>query len=199
MTDQAQTNAMSGIMDKLKAIENGTHVSTGTSSSGDAGAMADILRKLQKATSESAVELVTETTRNSNLGVAMHTTRTATGVAVARYNVDTEKKTVQEGLTKTFYNITDSGTGKIVHDNLGLFETAMGIVKHLLYTGNSDKVSRLIALDQEYIGAVMETYRHKSRLKRLDENAVQFDVTAAKYSNSKTTVQVTKMKLLKAL
>jgi|TARA_R110000850_G_scaffold244882_2_gene369732 hypothetical protein len=199
MTDQDQANAMSGIMDKLKAVENGTHVKTGTSSGGDAGAMADILRKLQKATTESTAELVTETKRNSNLGVAMNTTRTTTGVAVSRYNIDTEKKTVQEGLTKTFYYITDSDTGDVVHDNLGLFETAMGIVKHLLYTGNSDKVSRLIELDQEYIGTVMETYRHKSRLKRLDENAVQFDVTAAKYSNSKTKLQATKMKLLKAL
>jgi hypothetical protein len=60
-------------------------------------------------------------------------------------------------------------------------------------------VQRILDLDQEYVGAMMETYGYKRRLKRLDESSVQYDVTSAKYSNSRSKLSAAKMKLLKAL
>jgi hypothetical protein len=199
MTEQNQTDAMANILSKLNDVSNGTHKPSATSTIGDTAAMAAILHKLQAATGVAAQDIVTETQRNPNLAVAVNATRTDSGVSVSQYKISTQKKIVQEGLSKTFYMITDTKTGDIMHDSLGLFETAMGIVKHMLYTGDNRKVNRLLELDQEYIGAVMETYSHKSRLKRLNENSTQFDVTTAKYSNSRTKLQAVKIKLLKAL
>ena len=194
------TNAMADILGKLGQVESGSYKKTGGSASGDeVGAMHDVLAKLQEATNGTAYGVVNESKKDPNLAVAMNTTRTEAGVSVSRYDIRSEKKTVQEGLVKTFYSVVDNRTGKVVHDDLGLFESAMGIVKHKLYTQNDNKLQRVVELDQEYVGAMMETYRYKRRLKQLDESSVQHDVTSAKYSNSRNKLSAAKMKLLKAL
>lgn len=199
MTDQAQTDAMSNILGKLNQVEEGTYEKTGGASSEDTAAMADVLRKLQEATGESAREVVSESRKNPDLGFAVEAERTETGVTVSRYDIRTEKKIVQEGLTKTFYHVVDNRTGEMIHEDLGLFETAMGVVKHMLYTKNEQKLERLLGLDRDYVSAVMETYSYKTRMKRLDESSVQYDVTSAKYSNARQRLSAVKMKILKAL
>ncbi len=201
MTDQQQTNAMADILGKLGQVESGSYKKTGSTGAGgdEVGAMHDVLAKLQEATNGAAYDVVTEGQRNPNLATAVNTTRTETGVSISRYDIRTEKKTVQEGLTKTFYSVIDNKTGMVVYDDLGLFESAMGIVKHMLYTRDDNKLQRVLDLDQEYVGAMMETYGYKQRLRRLDESSVQFDVTSAKYSNSRSKLSAAKMKILKAL
>lgn len=198
MTDQEQTDAMAAILGKLNAAQDGTFKKTSIPA-GEVDAMGDVLRRLQEATGAFSQEIVTESKKNPDLGVAVQAQRTETGVSVSRYDIRTEKKTVQEGLTKTFYTIVDNRTGDAIYEDLGLFESAMGVVKHMLYTGNDQKMQRLLDLDQEYVGAMMETYGYKSRLQRLDENSVQYDVASAKYSNSKQKLSAAKMKILKAL
>lgn len=198
MTDQEQTDAMAAILGKLNAAQEGTFKKTSTSAS-EVDAMGDVLRRLQEATGVFSQEIVTESKKNPDLGVAVQAQRTETGVSVSRYDIRTEKKTVQEGLKKTFYAIVDNRTGETVYEDLGLFESAMGVVKHLLYTGDEVKMKRLLQLDQEYVGAMMETYGYKNRLQRLDESSVQYDVASAKYSNAKTKLSAAKMKILKAL
>lgn len=199
MTDQQQTSAMSDILNKLGQVESGSYKKSATAGGDEVGAMHDVLAKLQEATNGAAYSVVTESENNPDLATAVNTTRTETGVSVSRYDIRTEKKTVQEGLNKTFYSVIDNKTGKPVYENLGLFESAMGVVKHMLYTRDKNKLQRVLDLDQEYVGTMMETYGYKSRLKRLDESSVQYDVTSAKYSNSKTKLGQAKMKLLKAL
>lgn len=199
MADQQQTNAMADILNKLNDVKAGKPRTKGAASSDETSAMADVLRKLQEVSTTTTQELVTESRRDPNLNAAVNTVRSNSGVSVARFDIQTKKKTVQEGLTKTFYYVVDNKTAKIIHRDLGLFETAMGVVKHMLYTGNESRIDLLLNLDQEYVSAMMETYSHKSRLKRLDESTVQYDVTSAKYSNSKNKVHAAKMKILKAL
>jgi hypothetical protein len=194
-----ETNAMADILNKLNNVKAGKSIAKGVASSDQTSAMADVLRKLQAVSATTTQELVTESKRDPILSAAVNTVRSNSVVSVARYDIQTKKKTVQEGLTKTFYYVVDNKTKKIIHRDLGLFETAMGIVKHMLYTGNESRINILLNLDQEYVGAMMETYSHKTRLKRLDESTIQYDVTSAKYSNSKQKVQAAKMKLLKAL
>jgi hypothetical protein len=211
MTDQQQTNAMADILGKMNAAAEGRSPAKTTNSAGQVvhedstsmaaqtDAMADVLRKLQSATGEAAREMVTESNNDPDLGMAWQTQRTETGVSVSRYDIRTEKKTIGEGLKKTFYHVVDNETGEMVHEDLGLFETAMGMVKHMLYTHNGEKMNRLVALDQEYINAVVEMHGYKSRLKRLDESTTKYDVASAKYSNARTRLQATKMKILKAI
>lgn len=198
MTHQEQTDAMAAILGKMNAVQNGTFKKTSAAAS-EVEAMGDVLRRLQEVTGAFSETLVTESKTNPDIGIAIQAERTETGVSVSRYDIRTEKKTVQEGLTKTFYNVIDNRTGETLHNNLGLFETAMGVVKHLLYTQNDNKMHRLLDLDQEYVGAMMETYGYKTRMQRLDESSVQYDVASAKYSNSKQKLSAAKMKILKAL
>jgi hypothetical protein len=199
MTQQENTNAMADIMGKLNNVQAGIPNKKSAAGSDDVGAMADVLRKLQDISGTVAQGVVSESKTNPELNAAVNTQRTATGVTISRYDIRTQKKTVQEGLQKTFYYIVDNSTGDVIYDDLGLFESAMGIVKHKLYTENGSSVQRILDLDQEYVGIMMETYGYKRRLKRIDESSVQFDVTSAKYSNSKTKLSLTKTKLLKAL
>lgn len=201
MTDKEQADAMANILGKLNDVESGKYKSTGASgpAAEDTAAMADVLRKLQAATGEAAREVVTESKKKPDLGVALQAQRTDTGVTVSRYDIRSEKKTVQEGLVKTFYHVVDNKTGMEIHTDLGLFESAMGVVKHLLYTKDENKMRRLIDLDQEYVGAMMETYGYKKRMTRLDESSVQYDVASAKYSNARNKLSAAKVKILKAL
>lgn len=200
---QQQTDAMADILRKLnngvdKSNKGGAKLDP-TSSTAQADAMAEVLRKLQNVTGERFTTMVTENVDEPEFSAAINTTRTETGVSVSRYDIRTEKKTVQEGLKKTFYHIVDNQTGAMLYEDLGLFETAMGIVKHTLYTKNDNKIDRLVELDQEYVGAIMEAYGYKKRLKRLDESSLQYDIATAKYTNIRTKVTTTKMKILKAL
>lgn len=194
-----EAKSMADIMRKLNNVEAGVPNAKSSTDSSDIAAMADVMRKLQAASNTVVTKVVTESKTNPELNAAVNTTRHATGVTVSRYDIRTEKKTVQEGLSKTFYYIVDNTTGDTVHSDLGLFESAMGVVKHTLYTQDASKVQRILDLDQEYVGAMMETYGYKRRINRLDEGTTQFDVTSAKYSNSKTKLGMAKLKLLKAL
>jgi hypothetical protein len=193
-----QVDEMANILSKMNSAASGKRVAT-SSSQDETNAMADVLRKLHAATNDAAKDLVTESKTNHDLDMAVKTRRTETGVSVSRFDIRTERKTVQEGLTKTFYSVIDNKTNNVIYDNLGLFESAMGIVKHKLYKTDEQKVQRILDLDQEYVGAVMETYRYKKKLTRLTESSVQHDVTSAKYSNARSKVGTVKMRLLKAL
>jgi hypothetical protein len=199
MTQHENTNAMADIMNKLNNVQAGIPNEKTPAGDNEVAAMTDVLRKLQEISGTVAQGVVTESKTNPELNTAVNTRRTATGVTISRYDIRTQKKTVQEGLQKTFYYIVDNTTGDVIYDDLGLFESAMGIVKHKLYTENNNSVQRILDLDQEYVGVMMETYGYKRRLKRIDESSVQFDVTSAKYSNSKTKLGLTKTKLLRAL
>jgi hypothetical protein len=194
-----EANSMADIMRKLNNVEAGVPNVKTYANNPDIAAMADVMRRLQDVSNTVVSRVVTESKENKELETAVNMTRTAHGVTVSRYDIRTEKKTVQEGLSKTFYYIVDNNSGDTIHSDLGMFESAMGVVKHKLYTQDDSKVQRILDLDQEYVGAMMETYGYKSRINRLNEGSTQFDVTSAKYSNSRTKLGMAKLKLLKAL
>lgn len=207
MVDRAEVDAMAAIMSALDGT--GKPSVTGSaqqkfedpaSEAAQVNAMADVLRKLETATSSAAQELVTESKRQPDLGFAIEAQRTEEdGVSVSRYKIVREKKMVSEKLRKNFYHIVDNTTGERVYEDMGLFETAMGVVKHELYTQDDNKIQRILQLDTEYTGLVTETYAYKNKMKRLDESSVQYDVAAAKYSRAREKLSGTKSKILKAL
>lgn len=205
MTDQQQTDAMAAIMGKLNsAVDNknsfkkdrSKNHSDPTSMAAQTDAMADVLRKFKTATSDSVTDLVNESRHDQELDMAINTTRTHNGVTVSKFDIVTERKDMGNGLAKTFYNVIDNDTGEKVYSNLALFESAMGLVKHELYTNNYQKIQRLVSLDQEYVGLVLELLSYKQKLKTLTEDTVKFDVTSAKYSNVKEKLKIAKKKIL---
>lgn len=162
-------------------------------------AMANVLKKLEANAGSAAHNIVTESKRKPDLGVAIEAHRTESGVSVSRYDIRTEKKTIGENLKKTFYHVIDNKTDKIIAEDLGLFESAMGIVKHLLYTKKQNLIEKIIQLDAAYVGTMTEVYGLKTRIQRLNEDTVKYDVAIAKYSQSKQSLSKIKMNILKAL
>ena len=205
MVDRTEVDAMANIMRKMNGEQpqsNSSHALVENNVSdarANINAMADIMRKMNASSNELAHTMVTESHTSPDIGVAVQMKQHDNGVSVSHYDIRMEKKIVQEGLRKTFYSIIDNTTGDVLHDDLGLFESAMGIVKHTLYTHNQQKINRILELDTAYTGIMVETYGYKQRMNRLDESSVQHDITTAKYSNARTKLSAVKLKLLKAL
>ena len=153
--------------------------------------MYDILNKLNSLDSTS--KIVAERAESDvELEMAITQKVTETSVSVQNYRIDI---VLQEfaGKQKRFYNVVDCD--KIIHRELGLFETAMGIVKNLML-GKSSRVQELVSYDNSYMDNLYEVYMHNTRIKR---GTVNEDVAVAKLSKAKSKVAEAKSKILKRL
>jgi len=153
--------------------------------------MYDILNKLNSVDSTS--KIVAERAESDvELEMAITQKVTDTSVSVQNYRIDI---VLQEfaGKQKRFYNVVDGN--KIIYRELGLFETAMGIVKNLML-GKSSRVQELVTHDNSYMDNLYEVYMHNTRIKR---GTVNEDVAVAKLSKAKSKVAEAKSKILKRL
>lgn len=162
-------------------------------------AMANVLRKLQESTNNAAQDIVTESKHTPELGFAVEVKRTQEGVSVSHYAIVAEKKAAALGFVKNFYHVIDTNTNEQIYKDLGLFESAMGIVKHLLYTNNIQRIERLVEFDASYVGHLIEAFGYKKKMKQLNESSVRYDIIAAKYTNARDKLDSAKMCILKAL
>ena len=137
--------------------------------------MYDILSKLNSV--DTASKMVAERAESDiELKMAITQNITETSISVQNYRIDI---VLQEfaGKQKRFYNVVDCD--KIIHRELGLFETAMGIVKNLML-GKSSRVQELVSYDNSYMDNLYEVYMHNTRIKR---GTVNEDVAVAKLSS----------------
>jgi hypothetical protein len=153
--------------------------------------MYDILNKLNSVDSTSKI-LAERAENDVELEMAITQKVTETSVSVQNYRIDI---VLQEfaGKQKRFYNVVDGN--KIIYRELGLFETAMGIVKNLML-GKSSRVQELVTHDNSYMDNLYEVYMHNTRIKR---GTVNEDVAVAKLSKAKSKVAEAKSKILKRL
>jgi hypothetical protein len=162
--------------------------------------MHDILNKLKQANPKlveakfnaTADDLMETSKTNVDLRVAMTQQVSESNVTVQNYRIDI---VVNEfaGRKKRFYNIVETKSNKIIHRELALFETAMGIVKK--YITNSNGISELEQYDVEYSNALYEVWTHHTRFKRkLNE-----DISIAKADAAKQRVYEAKRKIMKRL
>jgi hypothetical protein len=153
--------------------------------------MYDILNKLNSVDSTSKI-LAERAESDVELEMAITQKVTDTSVSVQNYRIDI---VLQEfaGKQKRFYNVVDGN--KIIYRELGLFETAMGIVKNLML-GKSSRVQELVTHDNSYMDNLYEVYMHNTRIKR---GTVNEDVAVAKLSKAKSKVAEAKSKILKRL
>lgn len=153
--------------------------------------MYDILNKLNSVDSTSKI-LAERAENDVELEMAITQKVTDTSVSVQNYRIDI---VLQEfaGKQKRFYNVVDGN--KIIYRELGLFETAMGIVKNLML-GKSSRVQELVTHDNSYMDNLYEVYMHNTRIKR---GTVNEDVAVAKLSKAKSKVAEAKSKILKRL
>jgi hypothetical protein len=164
----------------------------------NARAMADILSKLESATESNTVALNEASEQNIDLKMAMGTERNATGVSIADYEIIVEKQTVGR-IIKNFYTIQEKATGTNLHTDLGLFETAMSVVKRLMLNKGTHVISRIIEADSQYTGALLESYDYKRRLASDKLTESKEDIYQAKYDSANEKMRIAKSKILKTL
>lgn len=159
--------------------------------------MADILRKLEGNTDAVVKDLVSSSKDNPDIGFAIEAKRTADSVTVSRYDIRTETKPIINNVNKTFYHVVDNTTGEVVADTLGLFESAMGIIKHLLYTNKIGVAEEIIKFDDMYVNKLTEMYQHKARMRLLSESTEARDISQAKFEQAKQQLAKAKMNILR--
>lgn len=151
----------------------------------NAQGMLEILQKLDEATTKVTKNIIKETRDDIELA-AMN--KKGNSVRVEDYEIILEKAQVVPGIKKTFYNIKQGN--KIIHEQLSLFETAMGVVKGLLFE-NDSKIERLLDLDNRYISALQEAATYKVKCRTINEQN-KIDIAMAKQGAA-----VSKMKDIK--
>lgn len=160
-------------------------------------AMFDILNKLQNANpklmeakvEEATGDLVEKSKRDPELQFAMTQKIDESSVTVQNYRIDIVLNEFA-GREKRFYNIVETSTNRIVHQELALFETAMGIVKKYM-TGKSG-VDELENFDSKYAAALHEVWSQNDRAKR----GINEDIAIAKADAAKKRVVEAKKKIL---
>ncbi len=154
-------------------------------------AMYDILNKLGSVDDTSRM-VAERAEKDIDLKVAINSKVTENSVSVQNYRIDI---VLQEfaGKQKKFYNVVDGN--KIIHQELALFETAMGVVKNLM-DNKSSKVNELVKYDRDYFNSLYEVYAHNSRIK---SGKINEDIAVAKLSNAKEKMKHAKNKILKKL
>jgi len=139
----------------------------------NAEGMLSILQKLDEATTQVTKDIVKESENDIELSAI---DKKGDTVRVNNYEITMEKTTIVPGIKKTFYNIKEGD--EIIHHELALFETAMGVVKGLLFN-NDSKVNRLLELDNRYASSLQEAATYKMKCKTIVESS-KHDIAMAK-------------------
>lgn len=164
----------------------------------DTRAMANILEKLETSTRKTAANLVEASDTNSELKLAMNTSRSQSGVSVDNFEIIVEKQKIAN-MTKNFYSIRDNATSEVLYSNLALFESAMSITKRLMLGKQTQDVGRIVEIDQQYAAGLLESYDYKSKLKSTTLTETKIDVYTTKQSLATEKMRIAKLKILKTL
>ncbi len=152
--------------------------------------MHDILAKLQGV--DKTTKIVAERAeRDIDLNVAINQKISENSVTVQNYRIDIVLQKFA-GKQKRFYNICEDN--KIIHKDIALFETAMGIVKNLMLDKHK-KVEDLLKEDLNYNNALYEVYMYKTKAKK----SINEDVMLAKMSAAQNRLHSAKGKILEIL
>ena len=152
--------------------------------------MLDILKKLQSV--DTTTKVVAERAeRDIDLNLAINQKVTENSISVAKYRIDIVPRSFGHK-KKRFYDIYENN--KLLHKDIALFETAMGVVKNLMLNKNQ-KVEDLIKLDMDYNNSLYEVYMYKSKAK----NAINEDIMIAKMSQAQSKLYSAKQNILQKL
>ena len=97
-------------------------------------------------------------------------------------NVEIVQKYVIDGVKKKYYNVKDA-EGNVLYEDVALFESAMGIVKHLMFGKTAHKVDEIAKLDERYAGYLTEAAMYKQKSLMITED-YKVDVFVAKQGNA---------------
>lgn len=201
-----EVKGMQDILDKLNAAANAaepvqsatiaesTNPSLGTGNvSSNAKGMYDILAKLEKATMSAAIKVAEESEYDTPL-IAAGAIQSADSINIdGNYRIDIVERKVIDGVKKKFYNIKDENN-TLLYEELALFESAMGIVKHMMFNKNEGKIEKIVKLDDRYNGYLTEAAIYKYKSLTLNEG-YKVDVAVAKQGNAMHKLQSIKKQI----
>jgi len=183
-----------GMQDILNKLANATEqkstpvvtdksVAPGNVSS-DAKAMYEILQKLDEATTNATKKTIAQEDTESSMLTAVALKENNNITINGNYNVEIVQKYVIDGVKKKYYNVKDA-EGNMLYEDVALFESAMGIVKHLMFnkTQQQYKVDQIAKLDERYAGYLTEAAMYKQKSMTLTES-YKTDVYIAKQGNA---------------
>lgn len=222
MSSPEEVRAMQAIMDKMNNamsgnVERPAHIAEAAQSvpgsvSNEAVEMYNILKRLQDATQDAAEKVVVTEKKQEPIAEpvleAYNDDRLATKhdlaakyqehkreetqgmVNMQGYSIELHETRLEGKYKKTYYSI--SSADGVLFEDIALFESAMGIMKHLVFKKHN-KVSDILELDNKYGTVLEEAAYYKHRMQTLNESHAQFDINIAKHSKA-----VSKMKALRA-
>ena len=152
--------------------------------------MLNILKKLQGVDKTTRV-VAERAERDIDLNLAINQKVTEDSISVSKYRIDIVPRSFANK-KKRFYDIYENN--KLLHKDIALFETAMGVVKNLMLNKNK-KVDDLIKLDLEYNNSLYEVYMYKSKAK----TAINEDIMLAKMSQAQNKLYSAKQNILQKL
>ncbi len=152
--------------------------------------MHNILSKL-KGVDKTTKIIAERAEQDIDLNVAINQKVTETSVSVQNYKIDIVLQKFGNK-QKRFYNICEGN--KILHRDIALFETAMGVVKNLMLSKHN-KVEALLKSDLDYNNALYEVYMYKTKAKK----SINEDVMLAKMSAAQNRLHNAKQQILKKL
>ena len=177
---------------KLKNEKNKPSPTILGSVSKNAEGMLKILQKLDETTTKVTKDIIEESRNDIELSAM---SKKGNSVKVNNYEIVLEKAQVVPGIKKTFYNIKEGN--KTLYKQIALFETAMGIVKSLLFD-NDGKVQRLLDLDSKYGSALVEAAEHRLRCRTITEDN-KLDIAMAKQGHAVSKMRDVKNQIKSAL
>ena len=153
-------------------------------------AMHDILSKLKGV--DKTTKIVAERAEQDvDLNIAINQKITESSVSVQNYRIDIVLQKFGDK-QKRFYNICEDK--RILHKDIALFETAMGVVKNLMLNKHK-KVEDLLKSDLDYNNALYEVYMYKTKARK----SINEDVMLAKMSAAQNRLHSAKQQILKKL
>lgn len=166
-------NAQSIHEKKIEDRAQGKHVVNENSQE-----MYNILKRLEDATTNVSKQIAQEARTDTKAATGlMHNS----AINMGGFSVLMEKKSVTGKYKKTYYTITDS-TGNVLHEDVALFESAMGILKELV-SGKTSNTKKIIDLDNSYASHLQEAAYHKERSVMITEGYKK-DIALAKQSSA---------------
>ena len=196
MVDQKEVDFMAKLQAKLngnavaRAPGQGAAGGHSKSSNPDIAAMENILGKLNEATDKVVAQTESPTPNN----IMARTSRTSTGLEMMNYKINISEE--QWGKrTKKWYTIVDTQTGETLHEDLTLFESAVGIVYALLNSRPS-QADTIATLDQRYRSKLSECAHYKQLAARATED-FKLDLYETKFEDNKARAKAVRNEIRK--
>ena len=186
MPTSDDVQGMKDILNKLANAGDRTPSTDSKSVSGsvsaDAKEMYKILQKLDEATTNATKKVITDEDAESSMLRAVALKENDNINIDGNYSVEIVQKYVIDGVKKKYYNVRDA-EGNILYEDVALFESAMGIVKHLMSEKTGHKVEEIAKLDERYAGYLTEAAMYKKK-SMTTTDVYRVDVAVAKQGNA---------------